>query len=173
MSKKAVITCKISQHKDVYYNTNGAIWQSDTNTPVPIYTVLYQKKWYVSKDDVSILYEYVGNSKFLDYQTNLLNGLISVSSVAISIFLPEKVNTAISIITAATTFFGSPIDFKASTLNEIIEKSGYDKNTGQHSNGIVLTECISSGQTFYYIDKWSGGTMYGEGGYCGSWITNN
>ncbi len=172
---ESLIACQISQYVDYKSDINGAMWVAEDTTPIPNDSILYFKKWYVNKEKVDALYRYVSESKFLDYQTNLINGTISVATAVASIYLPipDKISIALSVVSSASAFFSDPINVKQSVIDDILEYSGYNETDYSYANGLVLTECMSNGVMHYFVERWDGPDMYGEEGYCGIWINKN
>ncbi len=165
--KKANIKCEIKQHLDKKQSSKGGIWTAKGNSPVPGSSIIYRRKIYFTKSQCSEALTYVTDAKYLDYQSKLVNGTITVSGLILS-------GTGIKTLTVASTFLtigsiGYSFDFKSDTINKIKLKGNYNKKTKKFGNGVVLTEYMYNGISFIEVDSWKNNTMQGVGGYIGSW----
>ncbi|MDE6728435.1 MAG: hypothetical protein K2J80_10935 [Oscillospiraceae bacterium] len=162
---------KITQHRDSnnVYKDRGAIWKPDNNTAIPSSIIIYNRYWYVPKDSVQILVDYILDDKFIEYQEKLIAGTITALGIAAGLF-PQKVNTAIGIISGCMGLFVP--DLKAELINKIRTAAGY--SNGTYKNGVLLTEYMqnSTALIFHDVKPWDGGTMYGPSGWTGSWSAN-
>ena len=165
--KSAKITCKIKQHLDKKKSSKGGIWKCNDDSPVPNPTIIHLKKTYFTAAQCSEAVTYVSSSKYLDTQTALVNGTLSVSGIILG-------GCGIKSLTVASTFLaigqlGYSANFKNDTMNDIKSKGNYNKNTNKFENGVVLTEYVYNGMTFITVDKWNGKKMKGKKGYIGTW----
>ena len=170
MSSSGSISCKVAQHKDSKTRSNGAMWKVKSTSPVSS-SVQYLKYWYVPKSAVSTMVTYVSNSKFLDTQSKLINGTITVSTAIALSGLSNTAALAASIVTGlASVQWGA--DFKQELIDDISSVGGYSSSSNTYSYGVLLIEYVYDGITFYEVKRWSGGTMYGPGGMVVTWTTS-
>lgn len=135
---------------------------------IPDTNLLYFKYWYVPKGQVSYMVDYVSDAKFLDYQSRLVRGTITASSIVATggFSLPAAFVSGIGVFAITES-----IDFKSSVINKIKTAGGYNSSTRTYSKGVLLKEVVSNGITYYFVESWNGGTMYGPAGWTGKWTT--
>lgn len=171
ISSTNTYSAKITQHHDenIFYKETGAVWKPDKNSAIPDSNILYNKYWYVPKDRVGILVDYISNDKFIKYQQAILNGTMTATGVATTLF-PGAIGTAASIITTCVGLFG--LNLKEEMIQKIRTAAGYSNN--KCKNGVLLIEYMYTPQalTFQDIKSWNGGTLYGPDGWTGAWSLN-
>ena len=117
----------------------------------------------------------VTRSNFLDLQSAVLNGTLSLSMFVTACGLEET--AAILGVAGVITAFKAPFNFKQDVLNEIDRVAGYQGQDSHgksvYSRGCLIVEYMSNGLTFYSVQSWNGTTMYGPEGWTGSWTTNS
>lgn len=167
-SATSTLTCTITQHIDTYNRSAGAMWRSYDQSAIPDTNMLYFSYWYVPKEEVSDVVDYVEDSRFLDFQSSLTRGTITAASIAATL----GGGIAVSIISGIGTFaLTEAINFKSMVTSDVREAGGYNSSTRSYSSGVLLKEVMSNGFTYYFVESWDGGTMTGPAGWTGEWTT--
>lgn len=165
------IGATVSQHRDAIAPEEGknAIWRPFNKSAMANTNILYWRYWYVPKESIPILYEYLLNDNVLDYQQQLLNGTITATGLATLLF-PNAVGAATSVITSCVGMYIP--NSKMDLLKKISQTAKFDGT--QYTNGILMYNYMFVPQalTFYDVEAWDGGTMYGADGWTGSWEFN-
>lgn len=174
-SASTAIGCRIKTHVDTTSNSKGALWTPENTTAMYDTNILYMKYWYVDKTRVSKIREMVTHSDFLDAQSAVAGGTLSLSMFLTSLGFPQT--SFLLGIAGVVTSFRNPFDFKEDILDEIDAVAGY---TGQDSygnavytRGCLIIEYMCEGLTFYEVKSWSGPSMSGPKGWTGAWTINN
>ena len=173
-SSSATLTAKIAQHTDsnTSYLSTGAMWEPYDQSAIPDSNILYFKYWYLPAEYIGTLNTYINHRDFLDYQTKLVNGTLTATSVALAIFgNGDWLAKTAGVIAKAAKVLVS-VDFKQSVLDDIDECGGYNAATNQYTQGVLVIEYMGSGFTFYEVHPWNGSTMYGPAGWTGTWTPN-
>lgn len=165
--KKCRIHCEVKQHQDKKTSSVGGIWQADRSSPVPSTSILYLKKFYFTKQHCKQALSYVNNAKYLDYQSRLCNGTLSIGGLMLGGSGIKAAGVASAFLTIAQ--IGYSVDFKKTMMNKIKRIGNYSSSTKAFRNGVVLTEYMSRGFTFLSVSSWNSKTMTGVPGYTGSW----
>ena len=163
--KKCTMTCIAKQHEDKKSSTSGGTWTASSTSPVPSSSVIYLKKMYFSKSQCSEAMTYVSNKKYLDYQSKLANGTLTVTGLIASHVGLKSYAIAADFLSIA--MIGKSFDFKSSVMDDI-KKKGHYKN-GKFGNGVVITEYMYNGVTMIDVQSWTGSSMTGAKGYVGKW----
>ncbi len=170
MKNKNKITCRITQHVDRYVRASGkgAMWQVNKKTPVPNRITIDYSYWYVPAYAVSTVDTYVNSSKYLEIQTRLVNGAITVATAIALSPLNGYAALAGSIVSGlAMNRWGA--DFQKVISDKLKKVGGYSYSTRKYKYGVILIEYSSQGVTYYDVIRWGGKTMYGSKGMIGKW----
>lgn len=191
--------CRVSQHLDFSTDVNdyGNKWLAETNSAVPgsiIGNNIFFWKWFMPANFVSKLYEYVSDSKFLDYQTDVVIGTLSVSMAAIGFCAGAEI-AEISLIaeseiisiknTLGYKMIASVIgfitglkvdelfDFKTATINQLRTAANYNEERNEYETGASMAYYMNQGFGFYEFETWNERTMFGIPGYTGQWVESS
>lgn len=169
------IGCTIKTHVDSKSNSNGALWTPKDTSAIYDTDILYFKYWYVDKTRVAKIRDMVSRSDFLDAQSNVANGTLSLSMFLTTLGFPQT--SLLLGIAGVVTAFKAPFDFKEDMLSEIDSVAGYQgtdsAGNAVYSNGCLIIEYMYDGFTFYEVKSWSGSTMTGPKGWTGTWDVND
>lgn len=174
-SASTTIGCTIKTHVDSKTNSNGALWTPNDTTAMYNTDILYFKYWYVDKTRVGKIREMVTRSGFLDAQSNVANGTLSLSMFLTTLNFPQT--SLLLGIAGVVTAFKAPFDFKEDVLADIDSIAGYqgtdDDGNAVYSRGCLIIEYMYNGLTFYEVQSWSGSSMTGPKGWTGTWDVND
>ena len=169
------VGCRIKTHVDTTSSSKGALWKPKDTTAMYDTNILYMKYWYVDKTRVGKIRDMVTHADFLDAQSNVANGTLSLSMFLTGLGF-EKTNLLLGI-AGVVTAFQAPFDFKEDILDEIDSIAGYagENANGEavYTRGCLIIEYMYDGLTFYEVESWSGPSMSGPKGWTGEWTINN
>lgn len=167
IKKPARIYISVNQHQDVKHSCNGGVWKVKRDSPVEYPYIVYLKKFFLTRSHCQQALAYVGKAKFLDYQSKLLQGTLTLGGLIMGNSGIKALNVASAFLSIAE--LGYSIDFKRNMISRIKNCGGYNSRTGKFARGIVLTEYFSGGFSHFSVDGWFPGKMTGPKGYLGSW----
>lgn len=167
--KTAHISISVNQHQDKKISAIGGVWKVKSNSPTANRSILYMKKFYWNRDHCRQALSYVGKSKYLNYQSKLVNGTISLGGIVMGATGIKALQVASTFLTIAQ--IGFSVNFKSSMINQVKSCGGYNSRTDSFSRGVVITEYMCAGFTHLSVERWYPGQMTGPKGYIGTWST--
>lgn len=165
--KKCSIWCDVRQHQDKKSSSAGGIWRANKSSPIPTNSVLYLKKFYFTKQHCKQALNYVNHAKYLDYQSKLVNGSLTIAGLIAGGSGIKAVEVASAFLSIAQ--IGYSVNFKKIMMKKVKQMGNYNSATKTFRNGVILTEYMSRGSTFLSVSSWFNNTMLGVPGYIGTW----
>lgn len=167
IKKPCRIRISVNQHQDKKYSLQGGVWNVKAASPFVNSSLIYRKKFFFTRAQCSQALAYCEKAKYLEYQSRLVNGTLSVTGLLLGASGIRSLNVASAFLSIAQ--IGYSFDFKKNTMQKIKNYGGYSSRTGSFSRGIVLSEYISRGISFLQVEGWYGGEMSGPKGFLGTW----